>query len=215
MTDFAAARKAMVDNQIRPSDVRAYPIIDAMLSVERERFVPEGLRPVAYAGEHLPLAPGRVLLDPRVMGKLLDALAIQPDEAVLDVGAALGYSPALIARLAGRVVAVEEDAGMAASARGALAGVDNAALHEGPLVAGHAAGGPYDVIIIEGAAEVVPAGLLAQLREGGRIGAILARDGLQAMRIGTSRGGQVAWQRAFDAQAPVMPGFAADRVFQF
>jgi len=100
MIDYAAARVAMVDRQVRPSDVTRYPIIAAMLDVPREDFVPEALRPVAYLGEHVPLAPGRVLLDPRVFAKLVDALVVEPNDLVLDLGCGLGYSTAVLARMA-------------------------------------------------------------------------------------------------------------------
>lgn len=116
MIDFAAAREVMVDRQVRPADVTLYPIIDAMLAVPREEFVPEALRPVAYFGDHVPLAAGRVLLDPRVFGKLLDGLNIGPSDLVLDVGCGMGYSSAVIARMAEAVVALEEDPALAADA---------------------------------------------------------------------------------------------------
>ena len=110
MTDYAARRAVMVDTQIRPSDVTKFPIIDAMMSVPREAFVPVELREAAYMGENIDLGGGRVILDPRILGKMLDALDIQADELVLDVGCALGYSSAVMARVAEAVVAVEENA---------------------------------------------------------------------------------------------------------
>ena len=119
MIDYAAAREAMVDRQVRTADVTLYPIIDAMLAVPREDFVPLELRPVAYLGEHVPLAPGRVLLDPRVFAKLLDALNVGPRDLVLDVGCGLGYSTAVLARMAEAVVALEADPAMAAEAEAA------------------------------------------------------------------------------------------------
>ena len=138
MIDYAAAREAMVDRQVRPSDVTRYPIIEAMLAVPREDFVPEALRPVAYLGEHVPLAPGRVLLDPRVFAKLLDALAVGPRDLVLDVGCGLGYSTAVLARMAEAVVALESDPAMAAEAERLLGehAVDNAVVQAGPLADG-------------------------------------------------------------------------------
>ena len=105
MTDFNAARIAMVDCQVRPSDVTRYPIIEAMLNVAREEFVPPSLRNVAYAGDHIPLAPGRVVLDPRVMGKMLDLAEIQPSDLVLDIGSGLGYGTALMGHMGEAVVA--------------------------------------------------------------------------------------------------------------
>jgi len=173
MTDFRHRRITMVDTQVRPSDVTKFPIIDAMLTIPREVFVPESQREAAYVGEHVELAPGRVVLDPRTLAKILDALDVQPVELVLDVGCGLGYSTAVIARLAEAVVAVEEDETMVAEAQARLSAesVDNAAVIGGPLAGGSAKHGPFDVVAIEGAVEEVPAALLAQLKEGGRIAA--------------------------------------------
>jgi protein-L-isoaspartate(D-aspartate) O-methyltransferase len=138
MSEFATRRVMMVDTQVRPSDVTKFPIIDAMLTVPRETFVPADRREAAYMGENLPLLPGRVVLEARTMAKLLDALDIQPRELVLDLGCGLGYSAAVIARLAETVVAVEEDEGLAAEAQRLLSeeGVDNAVVVTGPLAAG-------------------------------------------------------------------------------
>jgi protein-L-isoaspartate(D-aspartate) O-methyltransferase len=216
MPDFAARRRQMVDTQVRPSDVTKFPIIDAMLRTPREAFVPDALREAAYAGEHLPLGPaGRVLLDPRSLAKLLDALDLQPAEMVLVVGAGLGYGTAVVARLAETVVAVEEDAGLAAEAQRRLsaAGADNAAVIEAPLAAGAPRHAPYDAILVEGAVEVIPQALAAQLREGGRIGAIFAEGPVGAARIGLRRSGALVWREAFNAAAPVLPGFARQREF--
>lgn len=215
MTDFAARRTMMVDTQVRPSDVTKYTIIDAMLSIPREAYVPSTKREAAYMGEHVALAPGRVVLDPRTLAKLLDALDIQPVEAVLDLGCGLGYSTAVMARMAEAVVAVEENADLAAEAQATLSaqGVDNAAVIAGKLAEGAAKAGPYDVIVLQGAAEVVPDVLLAQLKEGGRIGAIFMEGALGVARIGYKLDGVVTWRQAFNASAPVLPGFVAHRAF--
>lgn len=160
MIDFAAAREVMVDRQVRPADVTLYPIIDAMLAVPREEFVPEALRPVAYFGDHVPLAAGRVLLDPRVFGKLLDGLNIGPSDLVLDVGCGMGYSSAVIARMAEAVVALEEDPALAADAERLLSAhaADNVMVETGPLAVGNPGHAPYDVVIFEGAVEQIPGG---------------------------------------------------------
>jgi protein-L-isoaspartate(D-aspartate) O-methyltransferase len=215
MTDFQTRRTMMVDTQVRPSDVTKFPIIDAMLSVPREAYLPDALREAAYVGENIPLAPGRVLLEARTLAKMLDALDIQPGELVLDVGCGLGYSAAVIARMAEAVVAVEEDEAMAHEAQGLLArqGVDNAAVIAAPLAAGSAHHGPYDAIIVEGGVETVPPTLLAQLRDGGRIACLFMEGALGAVRIGHAEGGRVTWRFAFNAAAPVLPGFAAQRAF--
>lgn len=217
MTDFAAAREAMVDRQVRPSDVTRYPIIEALLRVPREDFVPQALRPVAYLGEHVPLAPGRVLLDPRVFAKMLDALDLGPDDLVLDVGCGLGYSTAVIARLAEAVIALEEDAAMAAEAEAQLTshGADNAVVEQGPLAAGIARHGPFDAIIIEGAVEALPDAFVAQLKPGARIVAIFADGAGGQARLGLRTAQGIAWRRIFDATAPVLPGFQAMKAFEF
>jgi protein-L-isoaspartate(D-aspartate) O-methyltransferase len=215
MTDFTTRRVTMVDTQVRPSDVTKFPIIEAMLAVPREDFVPAGRREAAYVGENVPVAPGRVVLEARTLAKMLDALDIQPGEVVLDVGCALGYSAAVIARMCEAVVAVEEDEAMAAEAQRALAqaGADNAAVVVGPLAAGSPRHGPYDVIMIEGGVEAVPPALAAQLREGGRIGALFIEGALGIARVGYMADGRLTWRHAFNAAAPVLPGFAAPRSF--
>lgn len=217
MIDFAAAREAMVDSQVRPSDVTAYPIIEAMLDVPREDYVPENFRSVAYLGDHIPLAPGRVLLDPRVFAKLLDALDVTRTDLVLDVGCGLGYSSAVIARIAQAVIALEEDEGFAAEAEARIAAhsVDNTMVQTGPLTDGVARHGPYDGILIEGGVQTVPEGLTAQLKEGGRIVAIFGDAHKGQARIGLKSSTGVVWRRAFDATAPVLPGFRMSKKFEF
>jgi protein-L-isoaspartate(D-aspartate) O-methyltransferase len=215
VADYSARRTTMVDTQVRPSDVTKFPIIDAMLSVPRERFVPAALREAAYIGENLELAPGRVIFEPRTLAKLLDALDIQPTETVLDIGCGLGYSTAVLAKMAEFVVAVEDDAAIAEEAQTTLSetGVDNAAVMTGPLAEGSAKSGPYDVIILQGAVEEVPAAILSQLSEGGRIGCLMAEGALGVVRIGHRRNGQINWRFAFNANAPVLPGFAKKPAF--
>lgn len=217
MPDFAAARTMMVDCQVRPSDVTRYPIIEAMLTVPRERFVPASLTAVAYAGQHVPLGEGRVLLDPRVFGKMVDGLEIGTGDLVLDIGCGYGYSAAVIARLCEAVIATEEDAQMAAEAARLLAeeGADNAVVGETALTAGDPDHGPFDVMVIEGGIEVLPDALADQLKEGGRIAAIFMRGMSGQVRIGVKSGGRIAWRHAFDATAPVLNGFEAPTGFEF
>lgn len=217
MIDFATAREAMVDGQVRPSDVTRYPIILAMLTVPREDYVPDALREVAYLGEHVPLARGRVVLDPRVFAKMLDALAVGPKDLVLDVGCGLGYSTAVLARMAEAVIALEEDEVLAAGAETALTAhaVDNAVVQKGALAAGVPAHGPYDAIVIEGAVTRVPEALTDQLKPGGRIVAIFQDGPNGQARLGLKTGSGMAWRRIFDATAPILPGFAAAKAFEF
>lgn len=209
MPDFAKRRLLMVDTQVRPSDVTRYPIIDAMLSVPRETYVPGDRMEAAYIGENLPLGPGRVLLEPRTFAKMLDALALGPQDLVLHVGAGLGYGPAVISRMVAAVVAVEEDAAMAGEAERTLAAeaVHTVAVVHGPLAEGAPQHGPYDAILIEGAVEQVGDAILAQLKDGGRIAALFAEGALGAVRIGYKTGGNVTWRFDFNAGAPVLPGF--------
>lgn len=215
MSEFATRRVMMVDTQVRPSDVTKFPIIEAMLTVPRETFVPDDKCEAAYVGENLPLAPGRVVLEARTMAKLLDALDVQPTELVLDVGCGLGYSAAVIARLAETVVAVEEDETLAAEAQRLLseAGVDNAVVVTGKLSGGVVKCAPYDVITIEGGVEQVPEAILAQLKDGGRIGAVFMDGAVGTARVGYKAEGGVSWRSVFNASAPVLAGFRAPRGF--
>ena len=215
MTDFTKQRTTMVDTQIRPSDVTKYSVIEAMLAVPREAFVPTDMRDAAYAGGDVELERGRVMLEPRTLAKMLDALDIQPDEMVLHVGCGLGYGAALMARLAEFVVALEENEALAKEAETLLAerGVDNVAVVQGALAEGVAKHGPYDVILVEGAVERLPEALAQQLKEGGRIACIFTRDNLGTARIGYKIDGQISWRFLFNAGAPVLPGFAAEHAF--
>ncbi|WP_171179950.1 protein-L-isoaspartate O-methyltransferase [Ruegeria sp. HKCCD8929] len=215
MTDFAARRRMMVDTQIRPSDVTKFPIIDAMLTVAREQFVPDAQREAAYAGDLMNLGEGRCLLEPRTLAKILDALNISKDEMVLDVAPALGYSTAVTARMAQLVVAVEEDEQLAEEAQTLLmdAGADNAVVHTGPLAEGAAEHGPYDVIMVQGGVEEVPQALLDQLKDHGRIACVFMEGDLGTVRIGHKAAGRVTWRYAFNAGAPVLPGFTGARAF--
>ncbi|MBU3258886.1 protein-L-isoaspartate O-methyltransferase [Roseovarius sp. PS-C2] len=215
MTDYSARRTVMVDTQVRPSDVTKFPIIDAMMSVPREAFVPRNLREAAYIGENIDLGGGRVVIEPRTLAKMLDALDIQGDELVLDIGCALGYSSAVMARMAEAVVAVEENADMAGEAQGLLAenGADNVVLHEGPLGQGAAEHGPYDVIVLQGAVEHLPDALLDQLKDGGRIACLFMEGALGVVRIGYKIDGEMTWRFSFNAGAPVLPGFERHAAF--
>ncbi len=207
----------MVDTQVRPSDVTKFPIIDAMLDVPRERYVPTSLREAAYVGENLPLGGDRVMLEPRTLSKMLDGLMIEPSDAVLDLGCGYGYSTAVLARLASFVAAVEDDEARATEAQTVLSeeGVDNAAVLHGPLTEGAPKSGPYDVIILQGAIERFPEALDAQLREGGRVAAIFNEGALGVVRIGHKIDGRISWRYAFNAGAPVLTGFEDVQDFVF
>lgn len=215
MTDFAARRTMMVDTQVRPNDVTKFPVIEAMLAIPREEFVPSSLRHVAYTGENLTVGEGRVMLEPRSLAKLIDMLDIEPDDLVLDIASGYGYSAAVIARMAEAVVAIEDDADMAQEAEKRLAdaGVFNVAALHGNLTEGNAQQGPYDVILIEGAVEEVPAAILDQLKDGGRIGTIFMEGSLGIARIGHRLNGRINWRYAFNAHAPVLRAFTKERGF--
>ena len=209
MSEFARRRTIMVDTQVRPSDVTKFPIIDAMLSVPREVFVPDSLKEAAYAGENLEIAPGRTLLDPRTFAKILEAAEIQPSDLVLDIACGLGYSSAIAAHLAEAVVAVEDSEDQAQAAQSALAeaDVDNVAVVQGPLSAGSPKHGPYDVILIQGGVETVPEALLDQLKDGGRLVAIVEDGRLGTVRVALKSDDTVSWRYAFNANAPVLAEF--------
>lgn len=207
----------MVDTQVRPSDVTKFPIIDAMLRTPRELYVPASRREAAYIGENLDLGDGRVILEPRSFSKLLDVLDVVPQDVVLDLGCGLGYSTAVLACLAEFVVGVEDDPERAEEAQQILSeqGVDNAAVVQGPLAEGAAKSAPYDVIMLQGAAERIPDAIYDQLKEGGRIAAIFQEDRLGVARIGYKIDGGMTWRYAFNAAAPVLPGYEKERAFVF
>lgn len=214
MSEFAARRLMMVDTQVRPSDVTKYPIIEAMLTVPREVYVPTARREAAYVGENLDLGRGRIILEPRTIAKLLDAMDLRAGEVVLDVGCALGYSSAVLASIAEAVIAVEDEEFAAEAERNLAAeGVDNAVVIAGPLAQGAAKQAPYDAIVIEGGVQQVPQALVDQLKEGGRIGAIFMDGALGTVRVGHKINGQMNWRFAFNASAPVLPGFAEVKSF--
>ena len=216
MTDFSARRTMMVDTQVRPSDVTKFPIIEAMLSVPREDFVPASQREAAYMGENIELSDNRVILEPRTLAKMLDVLDIGQDELVLDIGAGYGYSSAVIAHMAQAVVALEEDNAMVEDAKEALvaANADNVVIEHGSLFAGAAEHGPYDVIIIQGGVSRLPQAIISQLKEGGRIACLFMEDALGEVRIGYKMDEHISWRRSFNAGAPVLNGFERHIGFQ-
>ena len=209
MADFATRRRMMVDTQVRPSDVTLFPIIEAMLAIPRERFVPDRLREAAYLGENLPIGSNRTILEPRTLAKMLNALDIGRQDLVLDLGPGFGYSTAVIAHMAQAVVAVEPEEPLMAEAEAALAdaGIDNVAIQTGEMAAGAPKHGPYDAIVIQGAVEILPDAITDQLADGGRIACIFLEDRLGTCRVGVKADGYVSWRFAFNAAAPVLPGF--------
>ncbi len=221
MTDFAAARRMMVDGQIRPNDVHDLRIIAAMLEIPRERFVPASHAEFAYADLDLPLGtneqPARRLLKPMVLAKMAQAAAVGASDRVLDVGCAMGYSSAVLARLAQSVVALEEDPVLAKSAEQALSDLhtSNVSVVNGPAIKGWPARAPYDVIFLDGATEVVPKSLFGQLKEEGRLIAIMGRGPAGRVILYRCVGGNVSGWPVFDAAAALLPGFAEPSTFVF
>jgi protein-L-isoaspartate(D-aspartate) O-methyltransferase len=215
MTDFAAARRMMVDGQVRTADVTDLRIISAMQDIPRERFVPQAAASLAYLDIDLPVDGTRRLLKPMVLGKLIQAADVGAADHVLDVACATGYAAAVLARIAGTVIALEEDKKLAAAASAALAGIANVICTSGALAAGWPKAALYDAILLEGATDVVPHALCAQLKDGGRLVCVLGSGpGARAMlyrRSGEDFGGRPI----FDAAAPLLPGFAKQPVFAF
>ncbi len=208
-------RRIMVDTQIRPSDVTKFPIIDAFLSVPREKFVPDGKREAAYIGENLQIGQSRVILDPRTLAKLLEALDVQKDELVLDIGTGLGYSSAVISLIAEVVIAVEEDSSLASEAEEILSeiGADNVVVQVSKLKDGAPEHGPYDVVILQGGVEEIPGSILKQLKNGGRVGAIFMEEGLGTAKIGFKLRDKINWRYSFNAAAPILTGFFKQKDF--
>ena len=215
MSDYGTLRTTMVDTQVRPSDVTRFPVIDAFLKVPRELFVPATLRDAAYAGENIEIGPSRVVLDPRTLAKMLELLDVEPDQLVLDIGSGLGYSAAILSRLAEAVISVEQEAAFAREAETMLAEAeaDNVVVVEADLSVGAPEHGPYDAIILQGAIEDLPEPIAAQLKEGGHVVALFQEGRLGVCRLGVKSGGAISWRFGFNASAPVLPGYEAKRAF--
>jgi protein-L-isoaspartate(D-aspartate) O-methyltransferase len=216
MIDFAVARRNMVASQIRTNQVTDTALLAAFGDIPRERFVPDQLRGVAYVDDDLPLKKGRFLMEPLVLAKLLQLAQVQPNEIVLDIGCATGYSTAVLARIANTVVALESDAELAARATATLSelGADNAVVVVAPLAEGYAKQGPYDVIVFGGALPHIPEAIARQLAEGGRLVAVVG-EGTGRGTLMTKNRGILASRPAFDAATPVLPDFAPEQGFVF
>jgi protein-L-isoaspartate(D-aspartate) O-methyltransferase len=224
MTDFRTARRAMVDGQVRTNDVTHLGLIAALLEVPREAFVPEGRAALAYLDRDVMIAdaavgaPARYLVKPVVLARLIQAAAPGPQDRVLVVGAGSGYSAAVLSRLAGAVVALEQDASLVRWARSALSahgGGSGVTVVEGPLVGGAPGSEPYDVILIDGAVETVPDSLGAQLSPGGRLVTVVDGGPVGKATLFQSLKGALSGRVLFDATAPMLPGFSKAPAFIF
>jgi protein-L-isoaspartate(D-aspartate) O-methyltransferase len=221
MIDYSRLRRSMVDSQIRPNDVTDPRIIEAMLEIPRERFVPAARANLAYIDDDLPVTEGsgatRCLIEPMVLARLVQALDLSETDSVLEIGGATGYSTVLLAKLARHVVMVENDPTLVSGARRNLSelGIANVEVESGPLKAGAAARGPFDAILLNGSVEVVPEDLLGQLQEGGRLAAVVQGNPPGRATLFVRAAGVVSRRPVFDAAVTPLPGFEAPRGFVF
>jgi len=221
MSGFSTARQKMVDGQVRPSDVTDSRIIDAMLAVPREAFVPQSQRALAYLDLDLDVSEGgpakRFLIKPLVISKMLQAADIKDTDNVLVAGCATGYTAALVAKLAGRVTATESDPALAAKAKDVMAqlGLGNVTFRAAAAAEGDPANAPYDVIVLDGATEITPDRLYRQLRDGGRLVGVFAMTQPQRAVIVTRSHGDFGNRALFDAAVPVLPGLKRPPAFVF
>jgi len=208
--DFAAARSAMVESQLRPQGITNPAVLGAMGTVPREAFLPPETRPLAYVDRAVLMGDGRYLPAPTVLGALLDQMVPVRGQRALVVGAGTGYSAAILDAIGLEVTAVESSAPLAADAR--ENGVD---VVEGPLEAGCSKAGPYDQIVIDGAVEYIPDAIIDQLANGGRLGTALIDRGITRLIVGRKVGGSFGYLSLTDAGVPALPGFARPRAFTF
>ena len=223
MGNFAVQRKNMVESQVRPSDVVDRRVLRAMQEIPRELFVPAAVRPLAYIDNDVQILPAsgsepaRYLMAPSVHARLVQFLELDDHAIVLDVGCGTGYGSAVMARLAQTVVGLESDPVLAESATKTLSAlsVDNVVIVVGSLPAGWPSEGPYDAILLNGAVSEVPAALLNQLKDGGRLAAIVADAGMSNATLWKRSGSYFSPRTLFDAGAEMLPGFARDPQFVF
>jgi protein-L-isoaspartate(D-aspartate) O-methyltransferase len=208
--DFAAAREAMVESQLRPHGVTDPAVLAAMGRIERERFLPSHTRPLAYVDRAVSIAQGRFLPAPAVLGQLLTQMKAERGQRALVVGAGTGYSTAILQDMGLEAVALESDPALVAAAR-----EQGIVAVQGPLEAGHPADVPYHQILIDGAVEVIPDVIVDQLADGGRLGAALVDRGITRLIVGRKVGGAFGTLSIGDAGVPILPGFSRPSEFTF
>jgi protein-L-isoaspartate(D-aspartate) O-methyltransferase len=216
MTDFALARRNMIEGQLRPNRVTNQALLGVIADLPRERFLPDGLKAVAYADDDVPLGQGRVLMEPMVLARLVQSLQPGAEDKALVVASGRGYGAALLSRLVKSVTAIESDAALAGSAQQIFKelGIGNVQQTVGAAEAGVPAGAPYDVVLIEGAVAEIPQTILDQLAEGGRLATVMAgAPGVAHLVV--KDGGVASGRPLFDAGTPALPGFARPQHFVF
>jgi protein-L-isoaspartate(D-aspartate) O-methyltransferase len=215
--DFDAARRNMVESQIRPNRVTDERLIAALASVPREEFVPKELRGVAYIDEDLPIGDGRYLMEPMIMARLMQEASPTPGDLALTIGCGAGYAAAVLSHLVGAVVAIESSSALAQQATKTLTGMgnDTVAVIEGPLADGCPDQAPFDVIFFNGAVAQIPENIAAQLAENGRLVAVVTGDGIGKAKLATRRRGILTSREVFDAGTPLLPGFERKTAFVF
>ena len=207
--DFAAAREAMVESQLRPQGVTDPGVLDAMGKVPREKFLPSHTRPLAYVDRAVAVGDARFLPAPAVLGQLLTQMRPEPGQCALVVGAGTGYSAAILSAMGLQVTAVESDAELLQAAG------PGAAITQGDLEAGAPNAGPFDQILIDGAVGFIPDVIVAQLAEGGRLGTALIDRGVTRLIVGRKSGGAFGYLSIGDAGVPALPGFSRPPAFSF
>ena len=210
-----AMRHTMVASQLRTNAVSDQRVVAAMATVPREDFLPASVGPLAYRDTLIPLGGGRQANSAMATGRLLTAAGLRADDRVLLIGAAGGYTAAVLARIVAHVTAVESDPALIDLARRALIGVPTVTLHEGALAGGAPDGSPYDALIVDGAVEVLPDALVEQVAIGGRVAAALLDRGVSRLASGRRTAGGFALQPFADAEAAPLPGFAPPPRFSF
>ncbi len=218
MSEYATARRNMVESQLRTNKVTDAGLIEAFESIPRELFVPERLRGIAYVDKDIALGNGRFAMEPMVLARLLQAARPEPDDIALDLGCTTGYATAILSRLVATVVALEGEADLVAEANRTLSEleIDNAVVVEGPLAQGYPKQAPYNVIVLGGAVAEIRPTIGDQLADGGRLVAVVKGDaGMGRATLMQRNGGVVSSRILFDASAPMLPGFEVEPGFVF